>query len=405
MKINPNIALLVSLLSVSLVRYIFESSALSYALISLTIILILLNYAKTGVGSGYNSKILGATLSVVPLSIYLSIASVIATIFFRIDFDSIIFFYALTLPFIGIATLKTLKTNENFVIKLITYYIYIEFFIVIGQLMNYIVGFGLPIPKSYGLSGMVTGTQYNSNNLAAILLPVTLCVAFLNNKLSAQKSFILWAILFFMQILLASKASILLTSLIYISTRRFTVKNIIAVIGFVFSAIVSFTYLLNYGSTSGILGRISVRMNDLIALLSFWETKNGESISERTESYFYFLDHYISRLQFGSLDFGNYDYFFQDGMSAHDLFKTNPHSLLIELAYYAGWAGLLFSIIAFMGIFLYYNSGKFKSKLLIIFCFLVASFIPSTLIGNFTFLVFFALSLTISNQNKIIKNI
>ncbi len=401
MKINTNKIFIISLLAIAPIRYIFESSILGYGLITVSLFLLMFNYLNMSKTTIFNKNTVIATLSIFPLSMYLIFVSIMAAIADNIEFQPVIFFFALVLPFIGGSAIKVVELDKKFLIKIITCYILIEFFIILGQMLKYSVGFGLPSPVSYGGSGMVTGSQYNANNLAALLIPISLCVGFLGQELSSRRSLILWVLLFCMQVLLASKASIVLTALIYIATSRLTYQRLFSISTIVLVVVFGFSFLLNYNTTSGILGRISVRMNDMVTLLTFWEKRSGDSVSERTDSYSYFLDNFVDRIGLGSFEFGNYSYFFHDGSRVYELFKANPHSLLIELSYYAGWFGLFFGLIAFIGIFLIYNSGGPKSKLLIILSFVIASFIPSTLIGNFTFLVFFAFAVILSNNSKL----
>lgn len=296
----------------------------------------------------------------------------------------------ISLPFIilSLLRLKLYSPNYNYdrlIYKIILFFLIAEFLICLGQISTYLTGFGLPINEIYRDYFMVTGTFFNSNDLGAVVLIIAFVFISIEKPILISRQILIWVLIFSLLIICGSRSAILVTSMLFIFTRKLKLTNLITITLVCFCIFVIYQ-LLFADINNSIIIRIEHRINSLIDMLTHG-IKNDGSTNLRLNSYLHFLSQ-LNKLGFGSGEINNYYQYANNAQFNTSLMFQNPHSLIVEIGYWLGWPGLTFFTIGILYL-LRYSSNRIRVMIIV----LVAIMIPSSILGNLIFFYFLIITL------------
>lgn len=385
-KLNIYKLFLISILISPFLGYFFGSGIIAYGpiIISMFLVLIIENLQPTKMAT----KDWGAVLIWLPyvcLASYYYISNPLDGRYLTTHLLAII-----TLPIITLSLLQmyhnSLKANiPLFLYKILRFFLIAELIICLGQISTYSLGIGLPINEVYKDYFMITGTFYNSNDLGAVVLLIAfLFINIESNHTLRQQGFI-WLLFISLLLISGSRAALLTTGLLFIITRKVNTKNIFFYsMVFIFLFIAYTSFFLD--SDNSVVSRLTSRVESLINVLKNGISSDG-SMGLRLDSYIHFLKN-LDQLGLGSGKINNYyQYAGNAKFNNIELMFQNPHFLIVELGYWLGWAGLICFFLAIV-----YLQRYSKNKILTISIMIIASLIPSSILGNLIFFLFMIIS-------------
>lgn len=296
----------------------------------------------------------------------------------------------ITLPIVTLSLLQmyhnSLKANfPLFLYKILRFFLIAELVICLGQISTYSLGIGLPINEIYKDYFMITGTFYNSNDLGAVVLLIAfLFINIENNHTLRQQGFI-WLLIISLLLISGSRAALFTTGLLFIITRKVNTKNIFFYsLVFIFLFIAYTSFFLD--SDNSVVSRFTSRVESLLNVLKNGVGSDG-SMGLRLDSYIHFIKN-LDQLGLGSGKINDYyQYAENTNFNNIELMFQNPHSLIVELGYWLGWPGLIFFSIAIIYLLQYSNK-----KITLILVIIIASSIPSSILGNLIFITLILLN-------------
>lgn len=286
--------------------------------------------------------------------------------------------------------------NYNFVYNVLFVFLFLQLIICFGQLATFSFGVGLPVNELYAEHGMVTGTFFNSNDLAAVVLATIFFVLGLEKYFFKEDKYLFWIVAFALLIITGSRSAIILGVGLFVFSKVNDPKKILTYGSLFFIlALLSVFFIGSIENES--VSRMLVRVESLVNVLQYGVSADN-SMTMRINSYFHFLEK-LPKLGLGSGEINNY-FKYSDGanFSGADLLFQNPHSLIVEIGYWLGWPGL----VLFFGpmVLLLSNSRR---KLALIATFLIVSMIPSSILGSMLFFLILILSFfDFKSLNKIV---
>lgn len=280
------------------------------------------------------------------------------------------------------------KEFKFFLSKNIAVFIFLQLLVCLAQVSKFTYGVGLSSSLEYENNFSITGTFYNSNDLALIILLLSCIFISVNNEMSKLNIKLIWLMIFLIILLAGSRSAMLLILILYILENYNSIKNygylFIIILIFVFSS----TYFLN--SYSDVGGRVSTRIE---SISEFY--KNGlnsdESIDVRSESYIYFFKNFFN-LGLGSGEIKNY-HRYANSANFDSLLFNNPHFLIVEIGYWLGLIGVLIFVLG-VGLIMIIN----KTNFILFFILLISMMISSSVLGNFLFFTLFILCIFTHNN-------
>lgn len=270
---------------------------------------------------------------------------------------------------------------DLFLYKLVSYFVFLQAFICLGQLCYYVFGVGFPISESYKEYFFISGTFSNPNDLAAIVVLVSFVFSAIERDLNKKVVLLVWFLIFTLLIITGSRSALIVISAFFIYSRGFEFKQILGYgIASIFIVFLYSYFISN--AVEGPLGRIAERI-ETIALVASGGISSDSSMSIRSESYLHFLSQ-LGNLGFGSGKLNDYFIYAEGADFNKDLIFQNPHSLVVEVGYWLGLPGLLSLFFAFFYIFMRYTVSKASLSILMV----TSMFISSSVLGNLTYFVF-----------------
>lgn len=289
--------------------------------------------------------------------------------------------YLLTFPFAYLSLIclnRKLSQDDflNFFNKLIIYFSLGQFFITLGQFSHYLYGSNFKVNEDYQNVMMISGTFYNSNDLAIIVVLMAFIFKYTYKQLSFVKSLLVWFVFLYLLFVTGSRVCILLFTIILFSLGGVNYKKIFSII----SLVLSISFLLIFFGGMEVepthpLYRIVSRINSFQMIFEEGFSSD-DSMSDRSSFYLYFLK-YIGDIGIGSVSIGDYHRYATHSYLFDPLFFVNPHSFIFEIAYWMGWLGLLICISLFLLLVVKSN----YNLLFIVVCF-STSFVSSSLLGQ-----------------------
>lgn len=261
------------------------------------------------------------------------------------------------------------------IITIIYAYIIAEFVLILAQLAYMLIGIGL-VPNS-GYEGMISGSQFNGNNLAAIITLLAIYLQMHKSQLSAKSWIILQIIVFVCLLLTFSRLALIIYTISLIFHKG--IPNKAQIVKFGMAVLFFFTAVLSIDSVGNAsIDNLLYKAKSILQIFTIG-LETDSSTMGRSESYFNFVAQ-LPNLGWGSAQILNYAKFTRGANFSDGTLYINPHSLLIELGYWMGYSGLILFINLLA--FLYFRSLKhsFFRKSWLVFVILSVSSIPSSAI-------------------------
>lgn len=280
--------------------------------------------------------------------------------------------------------------------KIIFIFLILQSIVCLGQISTYVLGIGLPVVQEYQYDFMISGTFSNSNDLAAVVLLISLSMTRLESSLQKNIQVITWLIIAFLLMVSSSRSALVCALVIFIVSRNMSIKSIVPLLLILLAAIPILGAIFSQND-SDVLNRISSRIETFQNIYEYGLNADS-SINLRLDSYIHFIKN-LKNLGMGSGEIHNYYIYATNSNFESWLMFQNPHFLIIEIGYWLGWIGLVsfFSAFLFL-IFTYYRSALF---LLIA---IISMSIPASLLGSsiyFFFLILCVFSAKYSNDSII----
>lgn len=305
------------------------------------------------------------------------------------EFQSYIFSTLILIPFLVLSILRVFVYSSNlintkqFFSKLIFIFLALQTIICLGQLLNHTFGFGFPIVEIYREHFFISGTFYHPNNLSTAVLLLTFIIIGFNQTISSKLLNISLLLCFLLILLGASRSALIFFFVIlipYFFRQNYRPKHLAKVFAIAIS-VIACLLILAYSFDTPAIERIFNKTLTLKNVASEGITAD-HSISNRSRSYLHFLSQ-LPYIGYGTQHIHNY-FIFAKGAQFTDQITlfSSPHSLIVEIGYWLGWPGL---ILFFMPIIPLFSYSKRKLSVLIVL--LLATAIPSTIIGSSFFML------------------
>lgn len=278
--------------------------------------------------------------------------------------------------------------NDTFFTRLLFAYLLGQLIICMGQISNYLTGVGFHIPGEYFTRNFIPGTYFNPNDLGAAVVIVAFLFSMKEKNQAKYKRIIFWIVTFALILLSASRSAMIMLLIIYFLTRQFTIhpKKIISLLTIVTLATIFIIFLYKYAD----IGFINRTFSRITSLRDVFENgiDSNSSMSARSSSYLFFMQHNLASIGMGTWDIKNY-YTYSNGATFEfqQLLFRSPHSLVVEIGYWLGWPGLI-SFFTGCAYLLRYT----QRPLILIVTLGLASSIPSSVIGSPIFISIFIMS-------------
>lgn len=297
------------------------------------------------------------------------------------------FFFVFSLPILYLAAMQCIaRSFITYVSNGLLIFLVWQLIVVLGQVSNNVFGVGFSLPASYSdvysthYASMLTGTFHNANDLAATCGMVFLFFLIIQPLRPLVSN---WAITICLVLsVLALSRSVLVFmvfSLFFIAFFRSPFKSMLVALLLGTTVVVCIYLLQQYLGHYPFVERIVTRISSILTVLD--QGLGGDrSLSLRTVSYLHFLGQ-IDALGMGTLSYQDYTRFVGELGPDYELMAINPHSFLVEVGYWLGWAGLFtFGAAMFLTVP--------KNYFLFLYCllsFFVLSMVSSSVFGNFVF--------------------
>lgn len=258
----------------------------------------------------------------------------------------------------------------------VRFFVFIELFIMLLQLSRVYFGYGLPGSDVY--DSMIPGSQYNSNNAAAIVVGLVIFYSRVVSDDATINRVFFYCAAFGVILLSGSRLGIILFFLCMAT--MLTLKNALVIVLFSFVFYFVLTNSAGFVSGNPVLSNIAYKLSTFETMLG-GVTEVDSSTSARTASYEIFIEN-LPRLGLGTNEILNYSKFTSIGEFADEAIFSNPHSMLIEFGYWMGWLGLVSIVVLFL--FMYLRpSVSMREGVGLILAMIVVSSMPSSAIPLF----------------------
>jgi hypothetical protein len=270
--------------------------------------------------------------------------------------------------------LSTTVRGRLLVGRIILIYVAIEVIVMLLQASYFLLGFGIAPSETYLF--MIPGSQFNQNNLACMILALSVFYNAVSGDWPRWQRVTLNLLVVAILVITFSRLAILLyvaDRIRSLSLRRFgTVLGLLAVLVGAGLLIANIDYTGNDTIDASLYKAKSLAT---IAEIGF---ETDTSTSSRSESYFNFVDK-LGVLGFGSAEILNYGRYTWDALFSDETLYINPHSMVVELGYWMGWPGMI-SLALFLTAFLRTSQGSAFQRGFILLAVLLTSSIPSSAI-------------------------
>jgi hypothetical protein len=259
--------------------------------------------------------------------------------------------------------------------KLLLAYAGVELTIIMLQLAFFLIGVGIAPGEFY--ESMVPGSQFNGNNLAAIIVLLSVFYNATSQEASSHERTLFNLIVVAILLITFSRLAMLL----YLADRMLSLNlrqiGRVLAAGAVLVTGAFFVTQIDYTGNETI--DASLYKAKSLATIAEMGFEADSSTSSRSESYLNFIDQ-LGRLGIGSGAILNYSTFTAGAVFADEALFTNPHSMVIEFGYWMGWPGLM-ALGAFMLVgYLRSDQGSPVQRGFVLLAVLLASSIPSSAI-------------------------
>jgi hypothetical protein len=259
--------------------------------------------------------------------------------------------------------------------RLLLFYVLTELAIMLLQLSYLLIGVGLPPNDTY--ESMVPGSQFNGNNLAAIIVLLSIFYnASSRGTLRSERLLFNLAVILILAIIL-SRLAVLLYVFDRIGALNFRQARKTVAIAVVLAA--TGIAVANIESTGNDTVDASLNKARSFAAIAEMGFETDRSTSSRREGYVNFFDQF-AKLGVGSAAILDYSTFTSNAVFEDEAGYAAPHSMVIEFGYWMGWAGLLILGLFMLVAYARPGQGSLWQRGFLLLAVLMASTIPSSAI-------------------------
>lgn len=378
-RLNPYKWFIIAVLYSGFLSYVFNSGVVAYGLIILMAIIILINECSRQ--GKIKRQHLFCTLMWMPYVLWAGLAYISKPL--HGEYLSAHFLAILILPILSLSCLRLFlspnsEQNYHWIYRILLVFVLIQMLVCLGQISTFVLGIGFPVNELYVDSGMITGTFFNSNDLAAVMLSILFFVLGLEKYYFRDDRHLFWFLVFILLLIAGSRSALLISMLLFILAKANNPRKILSYSFIVLTVFSLFIFIVG-NFDNQVVSRFSTRFESLLYVMQYGVSYDS-SMNVRLASYLHYLEKF-PELGLGSMEINNYfKYSNSATFNANGLLFENPHSLVVELGYWLGWPGLLFF---FLPLFFLLKFSKRKFLLLVVF--LIVSTIPSSILGSMLF--------------------
>lgn len=259
--------------------------------------------------------------------------------------------------------------------RLLLVYVVTELAIMLLQLAYFLIGVGIPPGETY--ESMVPGSQFNGNNLAAIIVLLSIYYNASSHDARGRERLLFNLIVVAILLITASRLAILL----YLADRircmgLHKMGRLLATVVVLVVCAVGVTSIEYTGNET--IDASLYKAKSLATVVQVGMEADS-STSSRAASYFNFIDQ-LGRLGTGSAAILNYSNFTVDAVFEDKALYVNPHSLIVEFGYWMGWPGLLVLGVFLLITYMRPSQGGLGQRGFVLMAILLATSIPSSAI-------------------------
>jgi hypothetical protein len=285
-------------------------------------------------------------------------------------------FVLLPLMWAALSSLASQKGARRSLGKLLLFYVATELGVMLLQASYFLIGVGIAPGELY--ESMIPGSQFNGNNLAAIVVLLSIFYNATSQEASRVERFLFNAIVFAILAITFSRLAMLL--FIADRLRSLNVRQFGRVLAALLVLVVGAITVANVEYTGNDTIDASLYKAKSLATIAEIGFEADSSTSGRSASYSNFFQQ-IGGLGIGSAAILNYDAYTASADFADAALYVNPHSLVIEFGYWMGWPGLL-ALGAFMLVgYARSDQGSIAQRGFLLLAVLLTSSIPSSAIA------------------------
>ncbi len=284
-------------------------------------------------------------------------------------------FVLMPLMWMAFWDLSTQPASRQAVHRLLLLYVATELAIMLLQVAYFVVGIGLPPSEFY--DSMISGSQFNGNNLAAIVVVFSIFYNATSQETSRREWLLFNLITIAILLITFSRLAVLLY--IFDRVRSLNVQQMGKAIAVGVVLIAVGLSVSNIEYTGNETFDASLYKAKSLAKIVEMGFDADSSTSGRSESYFNFIEQ-LGRLGIGSVAILDYSTYTSGAVFADQALYVNPHSMLIEVGYWMGWPGLLALSNFFLMVYMRSSQGGMLQRGYVLIAVLFASSIPSSAI-------------------------
>src|SRR5690625_4533843 len=252
-------------------------------------------------------------------------------------------FNLIVIPFLVLIAIRVNETSTNginsnvFLFRIFIFFVSAQLFICLGQLSNYIFGYGFPIVEIYRARNFIPGTFYNPNNLSAVILILAFITLGFRDSINKKSIYIFLALSLTVLLFGGSRSALILFFLVVLVNLKMNFKDIIKAL-FTALIFVFLIYIISILTDNSAINRMVKSLSSLATIFTEGISADN-SMSGRSSSYIHFLQE-LPNIGLGTRKIFEYSQFKgQASFFEVDLLFSYPHSFIVEIGYWLGWPG------------------------------------------------------------------
>jgi hypothetical protein len=283
-------------------------------------------------------------------------------------------FVLIPLIWCAFSQLASTEEDRRSVSQAILLYVAVEFGIMSLQISYFLFGIGIPPSETYLF--MIAGSQFNLNNLACMILVLSIFYNAVSGKAPRWQRMLLNILVLAILLITFSRLAMLL----YIAdrVRSLSLRRFGSVLAFAITVLGAGFLVTNMGYTGNDTIDATLYKAKSLATIAEVGFEADTSTSGRSESYFNFAAK-LGTLGFGSTEILNYSRYTWDALFSDETLYINPHSMVIEIGYWMGWPGLI-CLALMLTIYFRPKLGSINNRAFLLITVLLASSVPSSAI-------------------------
>lgn len=349
----------------------------AHGLLALGALVLCLRIASDGMGQRVLPWIGGRAglLAILPLALLGTLYSLLDRGDLSIQAQFLSSFVLLPLMWYALSALARSPGSTRRINLLLMLYVGSELLIMSLQASYFLLGIGIAPSEVYEF--MISGSQYNQNNLAAIVLTLSVFFNATSQDLPRWQRVLFNLIVFTILAITFSRLAMLLY--IFDRLRKLSWRDggTIAIIAAILVGAGVGLATVDYTGNETI--DASLYKAKSLATIAEVGLEADSSTSSRSESYFNFIDKF-GRLGLGTAQILKYQEFTWDALFFDEALYVNPHSMVVEIGYWMGWPGLICLALFLLLVYGRSAQGSWVTRAMVVVAVLLISSIPSSAI-------------------------